>query len=138
MARRYGFRSAILAGLALCLAAAPALTQEYPFDVAKHYPSAMRSWQAIVPADFRKQVWIYRLDGTSGDMENVTLHGRVFLYGSVCIPHDCGGNFVAFLVAKDGGEAFGALASNTLGVTHRFFGAPDAEARDLLDRKLAQ
>jgi hypothetical protein len=61
-----------------------------------------------------------------------------FLYGSVCKPHDCAGNSVAFLLAKGGGEAFGELSSNTLGAKNRYFGTPDAEVRGLLDKLLKE
>jgi len=122
-----------LVGAALVMATiccTPALAQEYPFDISKRDPAAMKSWREIIPAVFRRQPWIVNFNGTAGPIDTVTIHSRVFYYGKVCIPHDCGGNFVAFLVARGGGEAFGALASETMGVRHQYFGAPDAEARN--------
>jgi hypothetical protein len=120
------------------IVALPALAQDYPFDIVKQRPAAIKSWRSVVPTEYRKRAWIYSLDGTSGPVETVTVHDKVFLFGSVCIPHDCGGNFIAFLIARDGGEAFGELASETLGVKQRYFGAPDAEARGLLDKKISE
>ena len=109
-------RNVAAVGLIVSLISAwPALAEEYPFDVAKKYPARLRAWQTLVPSDFRREPWIFRLDGAAGPMDTVSVHGRVFLYGSVCKPHDCAGNFVAFLLAKDGGEAFGELSSDTLG-----------------------
>ena len=132
-------RNVAAVGLIVSLISArPALAEEYPFDVAKKYPASMRAWQTLVPSDFRRAPWIFRLDGTAGPMDTVSVHGRVFLYGSVCKPHDCAGNFVAFLLAKDGGEAFGELSSDTLGAKNRYFGTPDAEVRGLLDKLLNQ
>jgi hypothetical protein len=134
-----GYWRSAASALALTLAARQfALAEEYPFDIAKNHPAAMKAWRAVVPADLRKQAWIYKFEGTAGPIDTVTMNGQVFLHGSICIPHDCGGNFVAFLIARDGGEAYGELASSTLGVKQRFFGAPDAEARELLDRALSQ
>jgi len=48
------------------------------------------------------------------------------------------GNSVAFLLAKDGDEAFGELSSDTLGAKNRYFGTPDAEVRGLLDKQLKE
>jgi hypothetical protein len=128
------FSVALLSFAGACEAAR---SQEYPFDIAKRDPAAMRSWRAIIPKELRRQSWIMNFDGVAGPIDTVTLHDRVFYYGEVCIPHDCAGNFVAFLIPKGGGEALGALASEAIGVRHRYFGAPDAEARQLLDKELA-
>jgi hypothetical protein len=128
---------AVVSGLSLGLVSS-ALAEDYPSGIAKSDPSAIKAWRAIVPVQFRKQGWIYSFDGVENPIQNVTLHGKPFLAGNVCIPHDCGGNFVAFLVAKDGGEAFGELASEELRVKQRYFGAPDAEERKLLDRLINQ
>ena len=115
-----------------------ARAQNYPFEIAKADPAAMAAWRRIVPEDYRKQAWIASLDGTAGPLERVSMRGKIFLYGKTCIPHDCGGNFAAFLIAVDGTEASGLLASQTLGVGRRYFGAPDAEARGLLERKVQE
>ena len=130
---------AFVSGLALSLSlASPALAQQYPSGIAKSDPAAMRAWRAIVPAQFRKYEWIYSFGGVETPIQDVTLHGKPFLSGNVCIPHDCGGNFVALLLAKDGSEAYGELASDTLRVKQRYFGTPDAEARGLLDKLISQ
>jgi hypothetical protein len=128
-----------VSGFALSLCAASlALAQEYPSGIAKSDPVAIRAWRAIVPPEFRKQGWIYSLQGTETPIQNTSLHGKPSLSGSLCIPHDCGGNFVAFLIANDGSEAYGELASETLRVKQRYFGAPDAEARAALDKLVNQ
>ncbi|MCI4680044.1 inhibitor of vertebrate lysozyme family protein [Rhodoblastus acidophilus] len=113
-----------------------ARAQTYPPEIAKAAPAALAAWRAITPRAYRREPWIARLDGVSTPLERVTMHGKPFYYGAVCIPHDCGGNFVSFLIALDGSDAYGLLASQTLGVRHRWFGAPDAEARGLLQRKI--
>jgi hypothetical protein len=124
--------------LPLAAACAPVIAQEYPFDIPKRDPAAMRSWRSVVPREFHRLGWIVNFDGTAGPIDTVTLHGHVFYYGSVCIPHNCAGNDVAFLIARGGSEAYGALASDAIGVRHQYFGAPDAEARQLLDQKLGE
>ncbi|WP_294534022.1 Ivy family c-type lysozyme inhibitor [uncultured Rhodoblastus sp.] len=130
--------SPALAAVLLLTGISAAGAQNYPYEIAKANPAAMAAWRRIVPADYRKQAWIAALEGTAGPLERVSMRGKVFLYGKTCIPHDCGGNFAAFLIAVDGAEASGLLASQTLGVGHRYFGAPDAEARGLLERKIRE
>jgi hypothetical protein len=126
-------------GLAVLLAligASAARAQNYPFEIAKANPAAIAAWRRVTPDDYRQQAWIASFAGVSGPLEHVSMRGKTFLYGETCIPHDCSGNSIAFLIAVDGAEASGLLASRTLGVGHRYFGAPDAEARGLLERKI--
>ena len=119
--------------LALCGAGlAPAAAQDYPFDIGKRNAAAIRAWKAVVPTQYRSVSWIFDLAGTASALQSVTMRGKVFYYGLACKPHDCGGNTIALLIARDGGEAHGLLSSETLGVRARWFGAPDAEARKLL------
>ena len=55
-------RNVAAVGLIVSLISAwPALAEEYPFDVAKKYPASMRAWQTLVPSDFRREHWIFRL-----------------------------------------------------------------------------
>src|SRR5271169_7259630 len=80
-------RNVAAAGFIVSLISAwPTLAEEYPFDVAKKCPASMRAWQSLVPSDFRREPWIFRLDGAAGPLDTVSVHGRVFLYGSVCKP----------------------------------------------------
>jgi hypothetical protein len=127
------YRNVFAVRLAIGCAGA-ALARDYASDLMKTNPAAERSWRAIVPAEFRSRTWIYRLSGVETPVEALNLHGRPFFAGNVCIPHDCGGNFVAFLIAADGREAFGELDSEALGVKHRYFGAPDEAAKAVLDK----
>ncbi len=127
-----------IGALGLAVVGGPAFCQDYPHDLKTKNPKAFRAWQGVAPREYLKQDWIGSLSGVAGPMQSVTMQGRAFYYGSVCIPHDCGGNFVAFLIARDGSSASGALSSKTLGVPRRYFGAPDAEARRRLAEKLAE
>jgi hypothetical protein len=112
--------------------------QGYPYEIARNNSLAFNTWLGIVPPEYRKQGWIASLDGTAGPLDRLTLRQKIYYYGKVCMPHDCGANFVAFLIATDGSEASGLLKSRTLGVGHRSFGAPNGEARVLLERKIRQ
>ncbi len=118
--------------------ASAALAQTYPFDIRKTNSFAFGAWRRIVPGEYGALPWIASLDGVAGPLDRVTLRKKQFYYGKVCIPHDCGGNFVAFLIAVDGSEASGLLNSRALGVGHRIFGAPQGDARRLLEIKIRQ
>jgi hypothetical protein len=123
------------------IASAPlsaARAQSYPAEIARSNSLAFAAWRGIVPPQFSRQPWIASLAGTASPMERLTIDQKIFYYGKVCIPHDCGGNSTAFLIATDGSEAFGLLVSRTLGVGRSYFGAPHGEARRLLERKIRQ
>ena len=52
----------------------------------------------------------------------------------MCKPHDCGGNEVTFLIAKDGSAAYGLLRSVQLTRSQITpFGNPNPAARKLLE-----
>jgi hypothetical protein len=118
-------RSVFSCALVLCLNLAPippACAQGYPYEIASSNSLAFNAWRGIIPPEYRKQA----------------LRQKIYYYGKVCIPHDCSGNFVAFLIAADGSDASGLLASRTLGVGRRYFGAESGQARVLLERKIRQ
>jgi hypothetical protein len=132
------WRKASLSFFLAAFALGGAWAQDYPHDLGKMAPTAFAAWRAIIPAEYRQKIWIGQLTGVSTPMERVKMRGKPFYYGSVCMPHDCGGNFVGFLIAVDGAEASGLLNSQALGVSHRWFGTPDAEARALLQKKIGE
>jgi hypothetical protein len=134
-------RAIFCCAFASLLVSAPTSTaraQSYPAEIARSNSLAFAAWRGIVPAEFSRAPWIASLAGTASPIERVTIDQKIFYYGKVCIPHDCGGNFAAFLIATDGSEASGLLVSRTLGVGHRYFGAPNGDARRLLERKIRQ
>lgn len=108
----------------------------YPFDFAKVDPGAMTAWQGVVPPAYRNQAWIFKFRATVTAVKTTEVGARKYYLGSVCLPDECGGNFVAYLISKGGGEAFGELRSARLGVQFRYFGAPDAGVRAILDHEL--
>jgi hypothetical protein len=92
----------------------------------------LKRWSSIVPQRYADYRWIKYLDGTTAPVDRVIIAGRSFVLGSVCWPHNCGGNFVAFLVAVDGSEAYGMLRSAELNVADEIFGSPDENKRKML------
>jgi hypothetical protein len=139
--RAKAFRDFFLApaaAVAACALAFDAWAQSYPSDIARSNSLAYGAWRRIVPGEYGGAAWIVSLDGTGRMLDRLTLRGKQFYAGKVCFPRDCGGNYVAFLIAADGSEASGLIDSRALGVGHRFFGSPDAVARRLLESAIRQ
>lgn len=114
-----------------------ASAQTYIFDLLKSDPAILKAWTRVIPKDLRPQKWITRFEGPSTPLDTVRVAGKTFYLGWVCIPHNCGGNGTAFLIAVDGSEAHGAVSSTELGIRLRYLGAPDAEQRELLLSRLS-
>ncbi|MGD9681889.1 MAG: Ivy family c-type lysozyme inhibitor [Candidatus Obscuribacterales bacterium] len=111
----------------------------YPFDMKKKYPKAFAAYQKMVPAKYHKVAWIYSLDATAGPMSSFRSGGKKCLIGSVCQPHDCGGNQFAFVVAVNGSSAVGLLRSENLTKGKEvIFGKPDATQLGLLKKQINQ
>ncbi|MCA9802461.1 MAG: hypothetical protein KC777_10875 [Cyanobacteria bacterium HKST-UBA02] len=113
--------------------------EPYPFDMKKKYPKAFAAYQKMVPVKYHKVAWIYSLDATAGPMSTAQSGGKKCLTGSVCQPHDCGGNQFAFVVAVDGSSAVGLLRSDNLTKgKEEIFGKPDAAQLGLLKKQINQ
>lgn len=109
----------------------------YPFDMKKKYAKAFAAYQKVVPPMYKKTTWVYSLDGTASPMDAVESGGKKWLIGSVCQPHDCGDNQIAFLIAADGSVAFGLLRSRNLtSGKDILFGKPDATQLALLKKQI--
>lgn len=133
-----------LASVCLCLllaAVLPAGTARagsaYIDEVVRGDPAILRAWQHIVPKSLARHRWLYALDGVTDDLSLVSIGGKPYYLGWVCIPHDCGGNETAFLIATDASRAMGAVKSATHGIKLRFMGSPDAEAKAILLKKFS-
>ncbi|MBS1956085.1 MAG: hypothetical protein JST89_18015 [Cyanobacteria bacterium SZAS-4] len=112
--------------------------ENYPFEIKKANRAALRTYQKIVPATYMAMPWIYTLEGTSPPMSITKFKGKDFYYGSVCMPHNCGGNTVIFLIAKDASSAYGLLCSDSLTKGKEVeFGAHDDAAKKLMEKQLA-
>ena len=112
--------------------------EDYPFQIKKANRAALRAYQKIVPATYMAMPWIYTLEGTSPPMSIIKFKGKDFYYGSVCMPHNCGGNNVVFLIAKDASSAYGLLCSENLTKGKEVeFGAHDDAAKKLMEKQIA-
>jgi hypothetical protein len=109
-------------------------TNGYPADL-KEVPAAFRAWQTVVRPDLRNEYWIYSLKGVADPMTVTNIAGRSYYSGSVCKPHDCADNNLAFLAAADGSDAAGIVMtwSGCQRLQTVTFGKPNAEQRLRLD-----
>ncbi len=94
----------------------------------------LSAWHKVVSPSFHSQEWIYNLNGVEVPYSTVTLHGMTYYLGWICKPHDCADNKVAYLLPVRGDNAYGELQA--MGSQTMWFGAPDAEARQLLAGQL--
>ena len=123
----------------LCLVSTPlgsAKAQDYIFDLLGKTPKLLKTWQNIVPSEFKRQRWIYHLDGTTTPIDIVEYQGKQFYRGWICIRHNCGGNELTFLISKDGKTAYGLINSTKLEINDRFLGDPDLEGKKYLMDKM--
>jgi Inhibitor of vertebrate lysozyme (Ivy) len=135
----------VAASIAPALAIDPS-NEDYIFEIEKKHPKVLSAWKWTVPKSFQKVTatykngstspWIANLDGTSGPVDKMLLHNKQFVLGSMCWPHNCGGNHVAFLIAMDGSAAYGLLSSETLKEPEQYFGRPSDEMTKLLKTEM--
>jgi len=88
---------------------------DYPWDLRKKMPVHYRAYLKILPAELRRTAWFGRLDGTGMPVERVTVDSKVYFAGSVCKPHDCADNYLAFLITADGSRAIAMVKARETG-----------------------
>ena len=137
--RRLGPLRVAAAAATIAVGATAAQAQEpaYPYDLARQNPAAFAAWRKAVPAPYRRVDWIARLAGTATPMTTTTIDGKPAYAGSVCKPHDCGGNFVAFLIAGDGSSVSGLTRLTTTRPARLSWGAQSPERLRMLESLLA-
>lgn len=82
----------------------------YTFDVPKNYPAAYSIWrQQTASLPLGDRPWVRSLQGTAADVRSVRIGGSEYLYGSVCEPHNCGGNEAALLLTRDQSRVVGLV-----------------------------
>jgi hypothetical protein len=80
-----------------------------PYDALKQDAAARAAWQAATPRKYARTAWVHDFMGPSSPTQLMTENGQAIAVGSVCKPHDCGNNTVAFVVAPGGAHAAGAI-----------------------------
>jgi hypothetical protein len=126
----------------LCSAQVP-LQCLYPSSLYKKNPVAFIALRKIIPSQFHKNDWIYKLEGVQDEMTSVSVGPSTgeawYLYGSVCKPHDCAANNFAFLVDYKGSRAVGLLVSEAEAPGKTLaMGSPSAIELTLLRAKISQ
>lgn len=131
-------REAILITFVLVASITQAVADYYTYEIVLRNPAVMRAWQSIVPPNLRNEKWIMRIEnGTAVPVNRVISDHKPFYLGSFCQPHLCAGNYIVFLIAIDGSEAYGMLRSEDRNATATFFGNPDVERQELMIKEMA-
>jgi hypothetical protein len=123
----------LIASCFLALASSLQADDLYGFDVPKRYPKAYAAYSAVLPGQYKKIAWVRKLDGTSVPVTNIEAEGAPSLLFWMCEPHNCGGNELTALLAKDGSKAVALFQSRDHTDGKKiYFGNPDAAERALL------
>jgi hypothetical protein len=105
-------------------------------DLPRGYPTLFRNYQAMLPPDFAKAAWLYRLDGVTLSIdEGLMIGGIPFIRVYGCKPHDCGDEQVSLIFSTDG--KVGAIKVRSLELTGGqplFLGSNDPALRRIVDR----
>jgi hypothetical protein len=122
--------------LALACCGTPAGAIDFIQDLAKTYPTLFRNYQAMLPKEFAKIGWLYRLDGVTLSIdEGLTIGGVPFLRVYGCKPHDCGDEQVALVFSTDGKVGAVKVRSKELtGGKAVFYGSDNPALRRIVDR----
>lgn len=130
-----GFRPWLLA-IALGCCGTPAGAIDFIQDLARAYPTLFRNYQAMLPVEFSKAAWLYRLDGITLSIdEGMMIGGIPFIRVYGCKPHDCGDEQVALIFSTDG--KVGTVKVRSLELTDGkpvFFGSDSPALRRIVDR----
>lgn len=96
--------------IALWLTALPIVAEArdpgYLSDVPKLYPKAFALWQQSLPRSLPQTKWIARFEGVVSPIRAVTIDGRTWQFGTVCVPHDCGANIMGVLFSQQQDSIF--------------------------------
>jgi hypothetical protein len=130
-----GFRSwVVVTALACC--STPAGAIDFIQDLARGYPTLFRNYQAMLPTEYAKATWLYRLDGVTLSIdEGMMIGGIPFIRVYGCKPHDCGDEQVSLIFSTDG--KVGAIKVRSLELTGGvpvFFGSDNPALRRIVDR----
>jgi hypothetical protein len=134
--------AAVLAAHAPATAGAPtnrsavwADKHNIPNDALKQDAAA---WDAVTPRKYARTSWVHDFLGPSSATRIMTENGRAFAVGSVCKPHDCGDNIVAFVLEPGGAHAAGAvlLMDGDRKLAEEYFGNPTPLEHQWLRAKL--
>jgi len=114
----------------LLLGATPAMAQtpEGPYlpDLMKRQPAYLAAWDRMVAGE-RLLAWVKAFTKTQAavatPVKTISVAGQPYTLGSICEPHNCGGNEVYALFAPKARQAWGLLISNG---QRRWLGNPDA------------
>lgn len=122
--------------IALACCGTPAAAIDFIQDLARGYPTLFRNYQALLPQEYAKAAWLYKLDGVTLSIdEGMMIGGVPFIRVYGCKPHNCGDEQVSLIFSTDG--KVGAVKVRSLELTGGnavFFGSDNPALRRIVDR----
>ena len=112
----------------------------YIFDILERNPSILHAWERIVPSRYANERWVKELELSAGPVHQIIINQKPFYVDFGCKPHWCsvdGGNYLVFLLAVDGSEAYGMLTSQSLNAINLFFGNPHPVHEEVMTKIMA-
>jgi hypothetical protein len=134
---RMGRTLALAAAAGVACVGALAADPLYGFDIPKRLPKAYAAYSKVVPPAYARIGWVRNLDGTGAPVDHVDVAGVPSVLFWMCEPHNCGGNELTVLLAKDGSRAAALLFSTDhTGGKPVYFGKPGPTEQDMLRKAM--
>ncbi len=90
-----------------------AQTDQYLSDMPRLYPRVYANWTKSLPYAVKMPDWITKFVGTSGPVHDLTISSARYKFGTVCVPHDCGGNIMGVLFTPAQGRVVAVATLST-------------------------
>ena len=92
-------RTTVAAAILVWAAMSSVSAQDGPFtaDVPTRFPKVFALWKETLPYAVPLDDWLAKLEGTASPLRDISLEGAQLKFGTVCVPHDCGGNIAGIL-----------------------------------------
>ena len=85
-------------------------------DLPKLYPAGYALWQQSLPYALGPLPdWLTSFNGTVTPLRDVSVGGASMKFGTVCKPHDCGGNIAGILYSSQRGRIVALVRLRTKG-----------------------
>jgi len=111
---------------------------EYLFDTLKK-PAYRKVWNAMLAKEKNIPHWLTvfsrNYDAPATPVQTVTVDGKAYLSGYVCMPHNCPDNALAVMFGEKAASVTAVLVENG---KQRYFGKPGEAMRAALDKAVGK